>query len=151
MDKKIQFSSHRIKFRLSQQRHLSAWISSVVQKENSAIETLSFIFCSDNYLLGINRDFLQHDYYTDIITFDLGTRKLLNGEIYISIDRIRENAKTFMVPLQEELHRVIIHGVLHLLGYSDKSAKQKRQMTDKENWCLSLRHVSRGTVGVAKR
>ena len=151
MDKKILFSSHRIKFRFSQQRKISDWITSVVQQEDSAIEHLSFIFCSDNYLLGINRDFLQHDYYTDIITFGLGSKKLLNGEIYISIDRIRENAKTFKVPVQEELHRVIIHGVLHLLGYSDKSPKQKRQMTDKENWCLSLRHVSRGTAGVAKR
>lgn len=151
MDKKILFSSHRIKFRLSQQRKISDWITSVVQQEHSAIEHLSFIFCSDNYLLGINRDFLQHDYYTDIITFGLGSKKLLHGEIYISIDRIRENAKTFEVPVQEELHRVIIHGVLHLLGYSDKSPKQKRMMTDKENWCLSLRHVSRGTVGVAKR
>ena len=151
MDKKILFSSHRIRFRLSNQQQLRSWIESIAKKEGAALEQLSFVFCSDNYLLRINRDFLNHDYFTDIITFDLGSKKRLSGEIYISIDRVRENAETFQVPFNEELHRVIIHGVLHLLGYGDKSPQQKRRMTNKENWCLSLRHVPRGTAGASKK
>ena len=151
MDKKILFSSHRIKFRLSNQQQLRSWIESIAKKEGAVVEQLSFVFCSDNYLLRINQDFLNHDYFTDIITFDLGSKKRLSSEIYISIDRVRENAETFQVPFKEELHRVIIHGVLHLLGYGDKSPQQKHRMTNKENWCLSLRHVPRGTAGASKK
>jgi probable rRNA maturation factor len=150
MGKNIVFASHRIKFRLRNQQKLIRWINSVIKNEKSAAGEISIVFCSDNYLLRLNRDFLNHDYYTDIITFS-ETGNKLSGEIYISIDRIKENSKTFAVPFTQELNRVIIHGVLHLLGYNDKLPEEKRQMTNKENWCLSLLNVSRGTLGKPRR
>lgn len=95
----------------------------------------------------MNRDFLGHDYLTDIITFDLGDiMSPVQGEIYISLDRIRDNAKKFKCTFAEEMHRVIIHGVLHLLGHGDKGKVEKARMKEKEDACLSLLHVSRGTM-----
>lgn len=101
---------------------------------------LSYVFCSDDYLLDINRSFLQHDYYTDIITFDLtepGSKKI-DAEIYISVDTIRDNAQRFDTSITKELHRVIFHGVLHLCGYKDKTSKDQELMTRKEDHYLSL-------------
>lgn len=107
--------------------------------EKAEIGELNYVFCSDKYLLAINLQYLAHDTYTDIITFALGDGVTIDGEIYISIPRVRENARLQKVQFQEELDRVIIHGVLHLLGYSDKTPRKKALMRKKEDACLSLR------------
>ncbi|MEI9919344.1 MAG: rRNA maturation RNase YbeY [Bacteroidota bacterium] len=126
----IEFSSHRTSFKLPNPKKTSAWIEKVVKTEKSKIGSLSYVFCSDNYLLRINQDYLDHDTLTDIITFDYTEpgAKSLEGEIYISIQRVRENSKKLGVDFSQELHRVMIHGVLHLLGYGDKSPKEKAEM-----------------------
>jgi len=99
---------------------------------------LSYIFCSDKYLLSINQKYLNHNTLTDIVTFDLAEDAEIEGEIYISVERVKENAVKYAVDFEEELHRVIIHGLLHLIGYKDKTASQKAQMRKKEQACLSL-------------
>ncbi len=113
---------------------LKAFIEKAIKKEGLTIETLQYIFCSDKFLLGINKFYLQHDYYTDIITFNLSNPKdCVVGEIYISVDRVKENATFLKEPLKNELHRVIFHGALHLCGYKDKSKSDKASMTTAEN------------------
>ena len=107
--------------------------------ENKNIENLSFIFCSDEYLLKINKNYLTHDFYTDVISFDYTEENLVSGDIFISIDRVKENAIIFSSSIKDELHRIIIHGLLHLLGYSDKTPRLKAIMKDKEDFYLSLR------------
>jgi probable rRNA maturation factor len=113
---------------------LKSFIDKKVKKEGYSINSLTYVFCSDKYLLKINKDFLSHDYYTDIISFDLSEIPgQLIGEVYISVDRVRDNAKTHGTSLKEELHRVIFHGALHFCGYKDKKpsdAKKMRQMED---------------------
>ena len=114
---------------------LKSFIDKKVKKEGYSIDSLTYVFCSDKYLLKINNDFLSHDYYTDIISFDLSEipRQLI-GEVYISVDRVRDNAKTHGTSLKEELHRVIFHGALHFCGYKDKKpsdAKKMREMEDR--------------------
>lgn len=109
------------------------------KKEGKALAGLNIIFCTDEGLLQINRQFLQHDYYTDIITFPLSSGKEpIEAEIYISIDRVKDNAKTERVSFQTELHRVIFHGCLHLTGYNDKSSQQIKKMREAENKYLRL-------------
>lgn len=109
------------------------------KREKQALEQLNYIFCTDEYLLTINRDFLQHDYYTDIISFELSEPGLPSlGEIYISIDRVRENAAIHNESFQRELHRVIFHGALHLCGYRDKTKKDALLMREKEDENLGL-------------
>jgi probable rRNA maturation factor len=117
---------------------ISDWIRKVVRREGGSLGSLNVVFCSDGYLLNINRNYLKHDYLTDIITFDYSEGKKLSGEIYISIDRVRDNANGLKLPFEIELRRVVIHGVLHLLGYKDKSASQKKAIRNKEDDCLSL-------------
>ena len=134
----IQFFKADLAFRFSRRAIISKWISRVVKQEGGHLSNLNVIFCSDDYLLGINRQYLKHDFYTDIITFDYSSNLLVSGELYISIDRVRENAVALGVSFQQELCRVIIHGVLHLLGYKDKVAAQKKKMREKENECLQL-------------
>jgi rRNA maturation RNase YbeY len=113
---------------------LKSFIEKRVKKEGYTIDSLTYVFCSDKYLLKINKDFLSHDYYTDIISFDLSeVPGQLIGEVYISVDRVKDNAKTHGTSLKEELHRVIFHGALHFCGYKDKKptdAKKMRQMED---------------------
>ncbi len=113
---------------------LKSFIEKKVKKEGYSIDSLTYVFCSDKYLLKINKDFLSHDYYTDIISFDLSeVPGQLIGEVYISVDRVKDNAKTHGTSLKEELHRVIFHGALHFCGYKDKKpsdAKKMRQMED---------------------
>lgn len=113
---------------------LKSFIEKRVKKEGFSIETLTYVFCSDKYLLKMNKDFLSHNYYTDIISFDLSeTPGNLIGEVYISVDRVKDNAKTHGTSLKEELHRVIFHGALHFCGYKDKKptdTKKMRQMED---------------------
>lgn len=112
----------------------------VVKAEKHTIEELNFIFCTDRYLLKMNKDFLNHDTYTDIITFNTGQdRKKIQGDIFISYDRVKENARQFQASVRDETHRVMIHGVLHLLGYSDKKPADKKTMTQKEDLYLLKR------------
>ncbi|WP_159521229.1 rRNA maturation RNase YbeY [Sunxiuqinia indica] len=112
------------------------WIKNTILNEGKQSGEISFVFCSDDYLLDINRQYLDHDYYTDIITFDYVEGSLISGDIFISIDRVKENADVFKVSFENELNRIIIHGVLHLLGYKDKDLKQKEVMTGKEDYYL---------------
>lgn len=124
------------------------WLIALAQEENQEIANLNYIFCSDEHLLHINRDYLNHDYYTDIITFDYSQDQTIAGDIYISIDRIEENAREYAVGFQEELMRVIAHGCLHLIGYKDKTDEDQNLMTKKEEASLSLLRklsVPRGT------
>ncbi len=134
---KVHLFSDSVKVSLEQKTNLKAFIESLFKKEKKKLESLNYIFCSDAQLLVINKDFLSHDDYTDIITFDLsepgsGT----TGEIYISIDRVRENAKLHSTTIKQELHRVIFHGALHLCGYRDKSSAEKTLMRSKEDFYL---------------
>lgn len=125
------------KIKIDQKAHLKKWIKHFVQQHNKRVGDLNFIFCTDEFLLDINQKYLQHDTYTDIITFDYSENQLINGDIFISTERIKENAETFKVDFNNELLRVIAHGVLHLCGYKDKTKKDKEQMTNKENQALS--------------
>lgn len=115
---------------------LKTFLFSTLQRKRRNIEAVNFIFCSDEYLLGINKQFLNHHFYTDIITFDLSEKGPLVAEIYISVDRVRENAASFNTSFINELHRVIFHGVLHLCGLKDKSAKESAQMRAAEQKAL---------------
>jgi rRNA maturation RNase YbeY len=117
------------------------WIVDVIQSYNKKAGEVFFLFCSDEALLKINQDFLQHDYYTDIITFDNSEHEaIISGELYISLERIMDNAKNLNVALETELHRVIIHGILHLIGLNDKTEEEQLTMRAAEQNCLSLRH-----------
>lgn len=136
----IHFFSEEIAFNLKSKTAIRRWINQTVQNEKYQLQELNFIFCSDNYLLKINREYLNHDTYTDIITFDHSeSEENIAGDIFISINRVKENAKTFGVAFHDELHRVLIHGTLHLLGYIDKSKKYKALMTEKEDFYLLKR------------
>jgi rRNA maturation RNase YbeY len=117
---------------------LKNFLKQLADKEKKEFNELNFIFCSDEELLDINKRFLNHDYYTDIITFNLSTTKKepITGEVYISIDRIKDNALTFKTTTERELHRIIFHGLLHLCGYNDKTPPQKSAMTKRENHYL---------------
>lgn len=112
---------------------LTEWVSSAVKAEQREGGDINVIFCSDEYLLEINRKYLEHDYYTDIITFDYNFDDVVSGDLFISVDTVRANAKEYGVSFLEELHRVIIHGVLHLIGYNDKTADEQKVMRSKEN------------------
>ena len=138
MPSRIHFFKEEVAFRLQNKSGLLKWIKRVIANEGKKPGAINFIFCSDKYLLGINRQYLKHDYFTDIITFHNNTDDLLNGDIYISIERVKENAINLDVAFHVELSRVMIHGVLHLLGYSDKTAARKKQMRKQEDACLSL-------------
>jgi rRNA maturation RNase YbeY len=119
----------------------SNWMDQLAVSENKTIGDLSFVFCSDEFLLKINQDHLNHDTYTDIITFDYSDNGLINGEIYISTERVSENAGRFSVTETNELHRVMAHGLLHLCGYGDKSDLETQVMRDKENEKIGMFHV----------
>jgi len=115
------------------------WIKQAIQEENRETGDIFYHFCSDDFLLKINGDYLQHDYLTDIITFPLSTRPdIISGEIFISIDRVRENASILQADFEREFARVLIHGILHLLGYNDHTDEEKLQMRAKEDYYLSL-------------
>ncbi len=109
----------------------------LILKEQKIKGDITFVFCSDDYLLKLNKDYLQHDYFTDIITFDYCEKNIISGDIFISIDRIKENARQYNVTFENELQRVMIHGVLHLVGYKDKSEEEKKIMREKENFYLN--------------
>jgi len=136
----IQFFTESVSYNLPQKTKIRNWIKATIEKESYQLQELNFIFCSDDYLLGINQQYLNHDTYTDIITFDNSEEeKQIIGDIFISIDRIKENAKTFNTSTFDEVCRIMIHGTLHLLGYKDKGKAAKTLMTQKEDEYLSLR------------
>jgi rRNA maturation RNase YbeY len=126
-------------FRLRDRSLIRTWINEVISREGKTLGDIAYHFCSDAHLLTINQTFLKHDTFTDIVTFDYSEDPLLSGEIFISVERIKENAQKFTVSMKDELHRVMIHGILHLCGYGDKTPSQKAVMTGKEDFCLSLR------------
>lgn len=136
----VRFFAEEIDFKLKHPRKTTAWIKSTIAAEKKTVGDLNFIFCSDEYLRGINLEYLNHPTYTDIVTFDSSEQEdEIAGDIFISIDRITENAVKFNRPIDEELHRVIIHGILHLTGYGDKTVANKMEMRNKEDAYLSLR------------
>lgn len=136
----ISFFEEDIPFKLKNKAQVRQWITDTITAEGYKLKELTYIFCSDAYLLQINQQYLDHDTYTDIITFDNSEEEgRIIGDIFISVERIRENAQKFNVSETDELHRVIIHGVLHLLGYTDKTAVSKENMTQKEDEYLSKR------------
>ncbi|HET6556357.1 MAG TPA: rRNA maturation RNase YbeY [Prolixibacteraceae bacterium] len=134
----VQYFSEDIPSPKIRKRIITHWIKNTITAENKIPGDLSFIFCSDAYLLEVNKQYLNHDYFTDIITFDYVEDQVISGDIFISCDRVKENAAQFNTGFENELHRIIIHGVLHLLGYKDKSKKDKLLMTNKEDYFLKM-------------
>ena len=135
----IEFFYEDISFQLLNPELTRDWVQGVIEQEGHSLESLNYVFCSDEYLRKINLEYLNHDYYTDIVTFDNSEKKkLIEGDVFISIDRIQDNADSHSSPFLHELHRVIIHGVLHLTGYNDTSNDEKKVMREKENAYLSL-------------
>lgn len=135
----IHFFSEETLYKPQQPQQIRSWIKTIVDREKRKLKSLNFIFCNDDYLLNINRQYLNHHTYTDIITFDNSEdADIIEGEIYISVERVENNAVSLNLPFKEEMHRVIIHGVLHLLGFKDKTKEEKHAMREKETACLSL-------------
>ncbi|WP_276132373.1 rRNA maturation RNase YbeY [Polluticoccus soli] len=133
------FHELEVRAKLKEKRRLSAFLDELVRKNLKKTQKvqLTYIFCSDEHLLGINQQFLKHNTYTDIITFDLGEYDdEMIGEIYVSVDRVADNAEKFGVSYNDELHRVIFHGALHLCGYKDKTDADRKEMRRKEDLCL---------------
>jgi rRNA maturation RNase YbeY len=136
----ILYNNIDIKYTLKDKKKIKRWILKSLEEEKKGVNFISFNFCSDNYILELNNSSLKHNYYTDIITFELNQKnEEIEGDIYISIDRVKENAKVLNESIINELHRVIIHGVLHLCGYKDKSSKESKMMRNKENYYLNKR------------
>lgn len=129
--------NYETSFILKNENKISDWIESVISNHSFETGDINYIFCDDEYLHKLNVEFLQHDTLTDIISFDNSLGKLIAGDIFISVDRIKENATEFSVSFEEELYRVMIHGVLHFLGFKDKTEKEKKGMREKENEALS--------------
>ena len=139
-EESIKFFTEDTSYQLRQRTEIRTWLKSIAKREKYSIQELNYIFCSDEYLLQMNKDFLDHDYYTDIITFDNSEVKgKIEGDIFISIDRVKDNAQLQNTSLKDELHRVLVHGLLHLTGYKDKTSKEQEIMRKKEDSSLSLR------------
>lgn len=130
--------------RFFRKNNLKKFSSAIVKEELKELGDLSFVFASDNYLLDLNKQFLEHDYYTDVITFDYSIKGTISGDVVISLDRVKDNADRHGAPLKQELHRVCFHGLLHLCGYKDKSQKDIKTMRAKEDYYLN-KFVSRET------
>ena len=135
----ISYSSENVKFPAIKRRETTAWIKKVAATYQKKIGEVGYLFCDDEHILEVNREYLGHDYYTDIITFDYCEDDVLNGDLVISLDTVRSNADKFGRPYDEELHRVIIHGILHLCGINDKGPGEREIMEAAENRALSLR------------
>jgi rRNA maturation RNase YbeY len=136
----IEFN-YELDFKLSKEPYYADWLTRVIDSEGKSLGTLSYIFCDDAYLLDINMKYLNHDTYTDIVTFDYCEGDTISGDLFISIDRVLENAKEYNVDFSEELHRVMSHGVLHLAGYKDKTDMDAALMRKKEEEKIKLFHV----------
>ncbi len=135
----IKFFEEEIDANIQNESILRSWLNKIALNKDYEIKELNYIFCSDEYLHQINLDYLNHDTYTDIITFDHSeAKKDIEGDIYISVERVSENAKMYNVTYPTELHRVMVHGLLHLLGYKDKTLDEEGEMREREEACLSL-------------
>ncbi len=134
----ITFQNTNSNFVLKQKGIIKQWLKTIVENENSRLGEINFVFTNDQTLLSYNQQYLQHNTFTDIITFDTSTEKKINGDIIISIERVDENSKKFKTDFENELHRVLAHGVLHLLGYKDKSKKEVIEMRKQEELALKL-------------
>lgn len=133
----VKFIFSEAKITLPERRRLKGFIEGLLRANRKKLRTLTYIFCSDPFLLEINKQFLKHDYYTDIITFNLAAPgEEIEGEIYISVDSVKDNAKNLSVSIQEELHRVVFHGALHLCGYKDNAPEEKKRMRAAEEKCI---------------
>ena len=129
--------NYETELQLDNEEHLSQWISNTITKEGFSEGEINYIFCDDAYLIDLNIEFLDHDTLTDIISFDYTLGKLINGDVYISIERVRENADDFEVTFENELSRVMIHGILHYCGYKDKTEAEEAEMRSKENYYMA--------------
>lgn len=134
----ISFQLENVDFPAIKKRETANWIKAVAKNFNRQVGEISYLFCDDTKILEINREYLQHDYYTDIITFDYSEDKTISGDISISLDTVRSNSQKFQTAYEEELHRVIIHGILHLCGLRDHSEEEKKAMREAENAALLL-------------
>jgi len=136
-DHKIEFHQADIDYLLENPVRIRQWLTDLVAEERCGVEKIQYIFCTDEYLLGINKQYLDHDYYTDIITFPLNnSTTAIQSDIYISIDRVADNAKSYSVTTNQELYRVIAHGLLHLCGYGDATDDEKKTMRSREDYYL---------------
>lgn len=137
-DMAISFSTENLDFELEDKAKVKKWISEVVTAQGKKVGQIGYLFCDDAYLIEVNRTYLNHDTYTDIITFDYVVGDIISGDIMISVERVKENASQFNTSFEQELHRVIIHGVLHLLGQKDKTESEAAEMRKKEEAALVL-------------
>ena len=133
----IEFN-YEIDFKLHNENALKAWLETCIRDRGFKTGEINYIFCNDDDLLKLNVEFLKHDTLTDIISFDYSLGKLIGGDIYISVERVRENAKQFSQQSENEMNRVMIHGILHYMGYKDKSEKERLEMREQEENCLKL-------------
>jgi probable rRNA maturation factor len=131
--------SEDIDFKLKGVLANKKWLKGTLENEGFTLGEINYIFCSDNYILKINKDYLNHNYFTDIITFNYNEGKKVNADIFISIDTVKSNANSRKIDFYNELHRVMVHGILHLVGYNDKTPTQQIEMTSKEDYYLNLR------------
>lgn len=131
--------SEDINFKLKGVLAIKKWLKGTLENEGFTLGEINYIFCSDNYILKINKDYLNHNYFTDIITFNYNEGKKVNADIFISIDTVKSNANSRKIDFYNELHRVMVHGILHLVGYNDKTPTQQIEMTSKEDYYLNLR------------
>jgi rRNA maturation RNase YbeY len=132
----ILYNAENTKIPLIPRRKIAAWIKKIAVQNGKRVGEIAYVFCPDDKMLEINKHYLKHDYYTDIITFDYSREDVISGDIFISTDTVNSNAKKFNTALKNELYRVIIHGILHLCGYKDKSVSDKKEMRKKENEAL---------------
>ena len=138
-NRKVQFFYQEVRFSFLRRTALKLFVENLFRLEKKSLKNLNIIFCTDDALLAINREFLNHDYYTDIITFPLSSKgQAVEAELYISVDRVKENAKKQDIPFSTELHRVLFHGCLHLTGYNDKSSQQIKKIREREDHYLRL-------------
>ena len=135
----VRYFQEDIRFELKQKMRNNCWLKMVAGSEMRRLGAVNIIFCSDNYILDVNMKYLQHDYFTDIITFDYCEKDVLSGDLFISIDSVRENAHTYGTTFENELDRVMVHGLLHLIGYDDHTPEQTAEMRRKENYYLEMK------------
>jgi len=133
----IQYIAEEIELPTLEKRNISRWIKEIAADYGKKVGEIAYIFCSDARILDVNKQYLNHDYYTDIITFDYSESNIVSGDIFISIDTVKSNAEEYGVTFSEELQRIIIHGILHLCGQDDKSPELRLEMTKKENLALA--------------
>lgn len=140
----VSYHCEDIRFEFKGKTLNNKWLKLVAESEVKRLGDISIIFCSDPYILDINQRYLQHDYFTDIITFDYCEGKVLSGDLFISIDTVRENAREYGTTFEEELNRVMVHGLLHLIGYDDHTPAEQQEMRGKEDYYLSIRKILKG-------